>query len=140
MLRVEADNSILRGRIFLEVKIRWGADYPPLLRDRIIRPYEVPTAAFRGNGHIPGQGYIYPHPSSSSSCSTCPHKNTIVKPQIFKDLPLHPINLADLWRIEGEDPDLQLHRPVLHFPLICLRAPLLLCFFGNPRAVGLLSR
>ena len=37
------------------------------------------------------------------------------------DLPIPPPNLVDLWRIEGEGPDLQLHQAILHFPLIHLR-------------------
>ena len=32
-----------------------------------------------------------------------------------------PPKLVDLWRIEGEGPDLLLHQSVLHFPLIHLR-------------------
>ena len=36
-------------------------------------------------------------------------------------LPIPPPKCVDLWRIEGEGPDLHLHRADFHFPLIHLR-------------------
>ena len=40
---------------------------------------------------------------------------------ISQDLPIPPPKFVDLWRIEGEGPDLHLHRAVFHFPLSLLR-------------------
>ena len=38
-----------------------------------------------------------------------------------RDLPIPSPKFVDLWRIEGEGPDLHLHRADFHFPLIHLR-------------------
>ena len=37
------------------------------------------------------------------------------------DLSIPPLKFIDLWRIEGEGPDLHLYQAVLHFPLIHLK-------------------
>ena len=59
-------------------------------------------------------------------------QDTIVEPPRTPNpsdlLPQPPKSLV-LWRIEGEDPDLHLHRSNLHFPLILLRALLLVFLF-----------
>ena len=51
------------------------------------------------------------------------------------DLLLQPSKALDLWRSEGEDPDLHPHRSDSHFPLICLRAPLLVFLFRETLVV-----
>ena len=38
-----------------------------------------------------------------------------------QDLPIPPPKSVDSWRIEGEGPDLRLHRAVFHFPFIQLK-------------------
>ena len=35
------------------------------------------------------------------------------------DLSIPPLKFVDLWRIEGEGPDIHLHQVVSHFPLVC---------------------
>src|SRR6185369_6739659 len=54
-------------------------------------------------------------------------------------LPIPPPNLVDLWRIEGEGPDLHLHQSVLHFPLIHLRDLSLGFPLGKPRHLVVLT-
>ena len=83
------------------------------------------------------RGYLYP-PSSSFQPAQSLHKNlpsfttirATSRTQDLQDLLLHPTKALDLWRFEGEDPDLHPHRSDLHFPLICLRALLLVFLFG----------
>jgi hypothetical protein len=47
------------------------------------------------------------------------------------DLLHQPPKSLDLWRIEGEDPDLHLHRSNLNFHLIHLRTPVLVISLEN---------
>ena len=55
--------------------------------------------------------------------------------QKSQDLPIRPPKLVDIRRIEGEDPDLQLHQAVLHFPLSLLRAHGLGFPLGEPSPI-----
>ena len=69
-------------------------------------------------------GYKYPPPTSpptSSSSIQGIEVNHYLSSPNLRFLPILPPKCVDLWRIEGEGPDLHLHQAVLHFPLIHLR-------------------
>ena len=70
-----------------------GINTPTQLSERLLSSFEIPTLEA-----------IEAEPPNPLDLSTPPTKS------------------VDTWRIEGEDPDLHLHRPEFHFPLICLRA------------------
>ena len=50
-----------------------------------------------------------------------PLKDSIQELTHLLDLPFPPPKFIDLWRIEGEGPDLHLHQAVFYFPLIHVR-------------------
>ena len=67
-----------------------------------------------------GRGYKYPSPFRVRVAAS--FTKILSKPPPFQtpnpqDLPPQPLKFVDTWRIKGGDQDLQLHQPVLHFPL-----------------------
>ena len=72
------------------------------------------------NGSIFGGGIYTPPPTSSQPASS-PLKTTIFASSNSIDLPIPPLKFVDSWRIEGEGPDLHLHRAVSLSPLFLLR-------------------
>ena len=83
---------------------------------------DISGARFLCNGQISWRGINTPPPTSGQDSSPT-FKSTIGASSDLQLLPIHPTISADLWRIEGEGPDLHLHRAVFHFSLILLRAP-----------------
>jgi hypothetical protein len=71
--------------------------------DRIIRPWRQQQLQLQ-------EGYKCLSPSSSPSCSSCSRTRHYLEPPKLLDLHFQPFKALDLWRIEGGDPDLHLHR------------------------------
>ena len=96
--------------------------YPVLGRIYPVLGPDISGVRFLCNGQISWRGINTPPPTSGQSSSPT-FKSTIRASSDLQLLPIHPTISADLWRIEGEGPDLHLHRGVFHFSLILLRAP-----------------
>ena len=99
-----------------------GRIYPVLVRIYPVRGPNISGGCFLCNGQISWRGINTP-PPTSGQVSSHTFKSTIGASSDLQLLPIHPTISADLWRIEGEGPDLRLHRAVFHFSLILLRAP-----------------
>jgi hypothetical protein len=69
------------------------------------------------------EGYLRDPSSTLESCSFSPRTHHSAEPRKSLDLLPQPPKPLDVWRIEGEDPNLHSHQSNLHFSLICLRSP-----------------
>jgi hypothetical protein len=96
-----ASLSIQGGYSGKKIPVLAGLSGPNL--DRIIRPWRQQRLQLR-------EGYKYPSPSSSLSCSSCSRTRHYLEPSKLLDLHLQPSKALDLWRIEGGDPNLHLHQ------------------------------
>ena len=109
-----------------------GPDYPALTSAGLSAPKLLQRLDLR-------EGYKYPllpQTKVAHFLLKSPPLEPLQETQDSLDLLLQPSKALDLWRIEGEDPDLHLHRSDLHFPLICLRAPLLVFHLETLVACG----
>ena len=99
-----------------------GRIFPVLVRIYPVLGPDISGVLFLCNGQNSWRGINTP-PPTSGQVSPPTFKSTIGANSDLQLLPIHPTISADLWRIEGEGPDLRLHRAVFHFSLILLRAP-----------------
>ena len=102
------------------------------LQVRRLRSKWTATATFLGGVYIP----LHLPPAKELAQK---RRSPLLQAQESLDLPIPPPKLVDLWRIEGEGPDLLLHQSVLHFPLIHLRESRLGFPLGKPRHLVVLN-
>ena len=109
----------LAGYLWLRPDYPAPPDYPPPNQAGLSGPSDHQRLYF-------GRGYKYPSSFRvrvAASISKILSKPTPFQTPNPQDLPPQPIKPVDTWRIEGEDQDLQLHQPVLHFPLYFVEGP-----------------